>query len=81
MPAVRCDLSLVLGEEDTPEELGDGVRAAPGDRAELVEAIEVVSETPYRSLPPRAKAAQDRTRAEERAAARGAAGAGPHADP
>jgi phenylalanyl-tRNA synthetase alpha chain len=52
MPAVRRDLSLVLGEEDTPEELGDAVRAALGDRAELVESVEVLSETPYRALPP-----------------------------
>lgn len=51
MPAVRRDLSLVLGEEDTPEELGDAVRAALGERAELVESVEVRSETPYRALP------------------------------
>lgn len=51
MPAVRRDLSLVLGEEDTPEELGDAVRAALGERAELVESVEVLSETPYRALP------------------------------
>jgi phenylalanyl-tRNA synthetase alpha chain len=51
MPAVRRDLSLVLGEEDTPEELGDAVRAALGTRAELVESVEVRSETPYRALP------------------------------
>lgn len=51
MPAVRRDLSLVLGEEETPEELGDAVRAALGERAELVESVEVRSETPYRALP------------------------------
>jgi phenylalanyl-tRNA synthetase alpha chain len=51
MPAVRRDLSLVLGEEDTPEELGDAVRAALGKRAELVESVEVRSETPYQALP------------------------------
>jgi phenylalanyl-tRNA synthetase alpha chain len=51
MPAVRRDLSLVLGEEDTPEELGDAVRAALGERAELVESVEVRSETPYQALP------------------------------
>lgn len=51
MPAVRRDLSLVLAEEDTPEELGDAVRAALGERAELVESVEVRSETPYRELP------------------------------
>jgi phenylalanyl-tRNA synthetase alpha chain len=51
MPAVRRDLSLVLGEEDTPEELGDAVRAALGARADLVESVEVRSETPYGALP------------------------------
>jgi phenylalanyl-tRNA synthetase alpha chain len=56
MPAVRRDLSLALAEEDTPEELGDAVRAALGERAELVESVEVLSETPYRALPPAAVA-------------------------
>jgi phenylalanyl-tRNA synthetase alpha chain len=51
MPAVRRDLSLVLDEETTPEELGDRVRAALGARAELVESVEVRSETPYAALP------------------------------
>jgi len=54
MPAVRRDLSLVLDEETTPEELGDAVRAALGERAELVESVEVRSETPYTALPPAA---------------------------
>lgn len=56
MPAVRRDLSLAVAEEDTPEELGDAVRAALQDRAELVESVEVLSETPYRALPPAAVA-------------------------
>ena len=51
MPAVRRDLSLVLGQEETPEELGDAVRAALGERARLVESVEVLSETPYVALP------------------------------
>ncbi|WP_164016862.1 hypothetical protein [Pyxidicoccus trucidator] len=54
MPEVRRDLSLVLEEEQTPEELGDVVRAALGDRAELVEGVHVLSETPYSALPPSA---------------------------
>jgi phenylalanyl-tRNA synthetase alpha chain len=51
MPAVRRDLSLVIEQDDTPEELGDAVRAALGARAELVESVEVLSETPYSALP------------------------------
>ncbi len=54
MPEVRRDLSIVLDEEQTPEELGDAVRAALGDRAELVESVQVLSETPCAALPPSA---------------------------
>lgn len=54
MPEVRRDLSLVLEEQQTPEELGDAVRAALGERAELVESVQVLSETPYSGLPPSA---------------------------
>ncbi|EPX62203.1 Phenylalanyl-tRNA synthetase alpha chain [Cystobacter fuscus DSM 2262] len=54
MPAVRRDLSLVLEGDATSEELGDMVRAALGPQAEVVEAVEVLSETPYEALPPAA---------------------------
>ncbi|MFY1831889.1 hypothetical protein ACN47A_38595 [Myxococcus fulvus] len=54
MPAVRRDMSLVLDEQRTAEELGDAVRAALGARAELVESVEVVSQTPYAELHPNA---------------------------
>lgn len=54
MPEVRRDVSLVLEEAQTPEELGDAVRAALGDRAELVESVQVLSETPCSALPPSA---------------------------
>lgn len=56
MPAVDRDLSLVLDEDDTLEDLGDRVRAALGDRAEEVEAVAVLSETPHDALPPAARA-------------------------
>ncbi|WP_163997149.1 hypothetical protein [Pyxidicoccus caerfyrddinensis] len=54
MPEVRRDLSLVMEEQQTPEELGDAVRAALGERAELVESVQVLSETPCSALPPSA---------------------------
>ncbi len=54
MPEVRRDLSLVLEGDATSEELGDGVRAALGSRAEMVETVEVLSETPCEALPPAA---------------------------
>lgn len=51
MPAVQRDLSLVVAHDVDAEQLGDGVRAALGDRSEVVEAIEVRAETPYAALP------------------------------
>jgi phenylalanyl-tRNA synthetase alpha chain len=53
-PLVRRDLSVAVAPDTTPEELGDRVRAALGDRVADVEAIEVVSETPGAELPPQA---------------------------
>jgi phenylalanyl-tRNA synthetase alpha chain len=51
MPPVRRDLSIVVDHRATPEELGDRVRAALGDRAESIESIAVVAETPHERLP------------------------------
>jgi len=50
-PAVRRDLSIAVGADETPESLGDRVRAALGDAVLDVEAVEVVSETPPAELP------------------------------
>jgi len=55
MPAVDRDLSIVLDGDDTLEDLGDRVRAALGDRAEVVEAVSVLSETPHDALPEAAR--------------------------
>jgi phenylalanyl-tRNA synthetase alpha chain len=54
-PPVRRDLSVAVDAARTPEELGDRVRQALGSRAESLEAVEVVSETPYADLPPQAR--------------------------
>ena len=51
MPAVQRDLSIVVARDVDAEQLGDGVRAALGDRSDLVESIAVQSETPYDALP------------------------------
>jgi phenylalanyl-tRNA synthetase alpha chain len=51
MPAVRRDMSLVVAAELDPEQLGDSVRAALDERSELVESIDVLSETDYAALP------------------------------
>jgi phenylalanyl-tRNA synthetase alpha chain len=56
MPAVKRDLSIMVLEEVTGEDIGDQVRLALGDRAGAVELIEIRSETPYSRLPPAAVA-------------------------
>jgi phenylalanyl-tRNA synthetase alpha chain len=53
-PPVRRDLSLVLEEEASEEEIGDVVRAALQDRASEVESVKILSDTPYDGLPPSA---------------------------
>jgi phenylalanyl-tRNA synthetase alpha chain len=52
MPPVRRDLSIVVGAPRDAEALGDQVRSVLGNRADLVEAVEVLSTTPYDALPP-----------------------------
>ncbi len=54
MPPIRRDLSVAVAAEATPEELGDRVRVALGERAGEVEEVEVLGETPGESLPPAA---------------------------
>ena len=54
-PAVRRDMSIAVAADRTPEELGDRVRQALGDRVESLESVEVLVETPYAQLPPRAR--------------------------
>jgi phenylalanyl-tRNA synthetase alpha chain len=51
MPPVRRDLSVVVSTPRDAETLGDQVRSALAARADLVEAVEVVSATPYAQLP------------------------------
>jgi phenylalanyl-tRNA synthetase alpha chain len=50
-PAVRRDLSLMVGAEVGAEELGDRVRESLGADAASIERVEIISETPYESLP------------------------------
>jgi phenylalanyl-tRNA synthetase alpha chain len=54
MPAVTRDLSLMVEQDLSMEEVGDRIRAALGQRALSVEALERRSETPYPELPPQA---------------------------
>jgi phenylalanyl-tRNA synthetase alpha chain len=50
-PAIRRDLSVAVDEDETPEEIGDRIRSALGERSARVESVEVLSETPYDDLP------------------------------
>ncbi len=56
MPPVRRDLSIVVSAVTTAEELGDRVRDALQERANAIEAIEIVGETSYDALPSAARA-------------------------
>lgn len=57
MPAVRRDLSVVVGADTdlSPELLGDRLRAALGEAADAAESVEVLSETSYDELPEAAR--------------------------
>jgi phenylalanyl-tRNA synthetase alpha chain len=59
MPAVRRDLSVVVGPdvEASAEVLGDRVRDALGPDSDVADTVEVLGETPYDDLP---AAARDR---------------------
>jgi phenylalanyl-tRNA synthetase alpha chain len=54
-PPVRRDLSIAVPAGREPEELGDRVRAALGDRVSSLESVEVMAETLYESVPPVAR--------------------------
>jgi phenylalanyl-tRNA synthetase alpha chain len=54
MPSATRDLSLVLDGDADAEALGDAVRDALGGKADLVESLGLLSETPYTALPPAA---------------------------
>ncbi len=53
-PPVRRDLSVVVAADLTAEEMGDRVRAALGDDAATIEAVELLAETAHDALPPAA---------------------------
>ena len=51
LPAVRRDLSVAVAADTDAEQLGDRVRNSLGDRADLLEAVTILSETAYGDLP------------------------------
>jgi len=54
-PRVRRDLSVVVGDDDHVEDLGDRVRAALAGDAGVIEEVSVQAETRYASLPDAAR--------------------------
>jgi phenylalanyl-tRNA synthetase alpha chain len=56
LPPVRRDLSIVVAADDRAEDLGDRVRDALGEDADVVESVEIRQETPCAQLPPQALA-------------------------
>jgi phenylalanyl-tRNA synthetase alpha chain len=56
LPPVRRDLSIAVAADDRAEDLGDRVRTALGDDADVVERVEIRQETPCAQLPPEALA-------------------------
>lgn len=52
LPAVRRDLSVVVDEQADEQTIGDAVRSALGERADLVESVRVLTCTPADELSP-----------------------------
>ena len=55
LPAVTRDLSVAMADDAETEELGDRVRDALGDHADLLEAVTIVSEASYVDVPAAAR--------------------------
>ncbi|MDR2997827.1 MAG: hypothetical protein LBU78_06885 [Microbacterium sp.] len=55
LPAARRDISVVLSAEQDEETLGDRVRTALEDDADVVESVEVLSRTAHERLPEAAR--------------------------
>lgn len=50
LPAARRDISVVVGAEEDEETLGDRIRIALGDDADVVESIDVLGRTTHEEL-------------------------------
>ena len=54
LPAARRDISVVIDASEDEETLGDVVRGALGEEADLLESVQLLSRTSYADLPPSA---------------------------
>ncbi|RWZ67760.1 hypothetical protein ELQ92_00330 [Labedella populi] len=55
LPASRRDISVVLAAEEDEETLGDRIRTALGDDADVIESVHVLGRTPHEELPEAAR--------------------------
>lgn len=55
LPPARRDISVVVGAEEDGETLGDRIREALGDDAEVIEQVQVLGRTLHENLPPSAQ--------------------------
>lgn len=55
LPASRRDISVVVADDEDEETLGDRIRSALGEDADVVESIELLGRTPHGSLPEAAR--------------------------
>ncbi|SDS04920.1 phenylalanyl-tRNA synthetase, alpha subunit [Brevibacterium sandarakinum] len=55
LPHARRDISVVVPDDEDEETLGDVIRTALADGAEVIESVEVLSRTPHSDLPESAR--------------------------
>jgi len=51
-PPIKHDLSISVAVDQTPEDICETIRDAIGTDIQMLESVEVLSETPYEQLPP-----------------------------
>jgi len=56
LPATRRDISVVLDAAEDEETLGDRIRTALGDEADVIESVEMLGRTAHEDLPDAARA-------------------------
>lgn len=55
LPSSRRDISVVTGQEEDEETLGDRIRTALGDDADVIESVELLNRTTHDDLPAAAR--------------------------
>lgn len=55
LPVARRDISVVLSADEDEETVGDRIRTALGDGADVIESVQLLSRTPHEDLPDSAR--------------------------